>query len=81
MKIYFKNDGTYNEKAVGIPFTLNNIPIGYVCEVTPEYVTCEIWGKYITEERSIHFKNNEYIQELLTEIGFCNTPNSIKIQT
>lgn len=51
MKVYFKNDGTYGQRAVGIPVTSDDHPIGYVCDVTREVVTCEIWDKYIIKEQ------------------------------
>lgn len=51
MQIYFKNDGSYGQKAVGIPITVNDVPVGYVCEVNQDYVVLNIWDKYIIEER------------------------------
>lgn len=52
MTIYFSNDGTYGQKAVGIPVMSDNQPIGYVCEVTSQCVTCTIWDRFIRIEQS-----------------------------
>lgn len=54
MKIYFNNDGTYGQNAVGIPVTSDNKPIGYICEVTSERVTCEIWDRFICKEQFVY---------------------------
>ena len=51
MQIYFKNDGRYGQQSVGIPVTVNDMAVGYVCEVNKDHVILNIWDKYITEEQ------------------------------
>ena len=51
MEVYFKNDGTYGQGAVKAPVTVNGKPIGFICEVTEERVTCYLWDKFIQKEQ------------------------------
>ena len=51
MKVYFNNDGRYGQDAVNIPVTVNNVPVGFVCEVNEERVTCYLWERYISEKQ------------------------------
>lgn len=51
MEIYFKNDGSYDQRAVKIPVLMNGKPIGWVAEVTPERVTCYLWDRFIRKEQ------------------------------
>ena len=51
MEVYFKNDGTYGQSAVKAPVVANNKPIGFICEVTEERVTCYLWDKFIHKEQ------------------------------
>lgn len=71
MKIYFENNGTYNQKAVGAPVKLNDFPIGYICDVSDEKVTCEIWNRYITKEPCCDM---EVPEEYILSIGVTNNP-------
>lgn len=50
MEIYFKNDGSYDQRAVKIPVFMNGTPIGWITEVTPERVTCYLWDRFIKRE-------------------------------
>jgi len=49
--IYFTNDGSYGEKAVGIPVLINKTPIGFVSEVSAEKITCHIWDRFVNREQ------------------------------
>ena len=51
MEIYFENDGSYGQSAVKAPFVVNGKPIGFICEVTEERVTCYLWDKFIQKEQ------------------------------
>lgn len=51
MEIYFDNDGSYGSAAVGIPVMSNKRPIGFVCSVTADRVTCRIWDQYVAREQ------------------------------
>lgn len=56
MEVYFKNDGSYGQSAVKVPIIVNGKPIGFICEVTEELVTCYLWDRYIRKEvLGIHF--------------------------
>lgn len=51
MEVYFKNDGSYGQSAVKIPIIVNGKPIGFICEVTKELVTCYLWDKFVYKEQ------------------------------
>lgn len=51
MEVYFENDGTYGQSAVKTPVIVNGKPIGFICEVTEEIVTCYLWDKFIQKEQ------------------------------
>lgn len=51
MEIYFKNDGSYDQRSVKIPVLMNGKPIGWVAEVTPERVTCYLWDLFLRKEQ------------------------------
>ena len=50
MKIYFNNNGCYGQDAVYRPVLVEDVPIGFIYEVTKEQVTCYIWDKFINVE-------------------------------
>ena len=50
MEVYFNNDGSYGQSAVKTPIIVNGKPIGFICEVTEELVTCYLWDRYIQKE-------------------------------
>ena len=47
MKIYFNNDGSFGSKAIGAPVVFNDIPIGYVCDVSESKVSLHIWDRFV----------------------------------
>lgn len=51
MIIYFDNDGSYGQNAVNIPVVVNGKPIGFICEVTEERVTCYLWDRFVQKEQ------------------------------
>ena len=51
MEVYFRNDGSYGQKAVKIPVIANGKPIGFVSEVTEERVTCYLWDRFIQKDQ------------------------------
>lgn len=51
MEVYFKNNGLYGTDAINIPVIVNGKPIGFVCAVSEELVTCYLWDKYIHKEQ------------------------------
>ena len=51
MEVYFKNDGSYGQNAVNIPIIVNGKPIGFICEVTEERVTCYLWDRFVDKEQ------------------------------
>lgn len=51
MEVYFKNDGSYGQSAVKIPIVVNGKPIGFVCEVNEERVTCYLWDRFVHREQ------------------------------
>lgn len=51
MEVYFKNDGSYGQSAVKIPIVVNGKPIGFICEVTEERVTCYLWDRFVQKEQ------------------------------
>ena len=51
MKVYFSNDGSYGQGAVNRPVIANNKPIGFICEVTEELVTCYLWDRFVHKEQ------------------------------
>lgn len=50
MEIYFKNDGTYKTKDIGIPVIVDGFPIGYVQDITAREVICQLWDQCIGNE-------------------------------
>lgn len=66
MKIYFDNDGSYGQKAVGVPVLINDRAIGYVCEVTASTVVCELFNRYIKREQIglYAFQNEQDIRSI-----------------
>lgn len=54
MIVYFNNDGLYGQGAVNIPVLVNNVPIGFVSEVTKERVTCYLWDRFVGKEQIGH---------------------------
>ena len=53
MEVSFKNDGAYNESAVNSPVLVNNTPIGVICVVDADTVTCEIFDLFVGKEVAI----------------------------
>ena len=51
MEVYFKNDGSYGQSAVKVPVVVNGKPIGFICEVTEERVTCYLWDRFVQKEQ------------------------------
>lgn len=51
MEIYFDNDGSYGQGAVKAPVVVNGKPIGFICEVTEERVTCYLWDRFVQKEQ------------------------------
>lgn len=51
MEVYFKNDGSYGQSAVKAPVVVNGKPIGFICEVTEERVTCYLWDRFVQKEQ------------------------------
>lgn len=47
MKIYFDNDGSYDQGAINTPILVNGKPIGFISGVTEEYVTCYLFDMFI----------------------------------
>ena len=47
MDIFFKNDGSYGQSAVGIPVLVDYTPVGFVREVNADMVTCSLFDKFI----------------------------------
>ena len=47
MDIFFKNDGSYSQSAVGIPVLVDYTPVGFVREVNADMVTCSLFDKFI----------------------------------
>lgn len=47
MDIFFKNDGSYSQSAVGIPVLVDYTPVGFVREVNADMVT---FDKFIGKE-------------------------------
>lgn len=50
MDIFFKNDGSYGQSAVGIPVLVDYTPVGFVREVNAAMVTCSLFDKFIGKE-------------------------------
>lgn len=50
MDIFFKNDGSYSQSAVGIPVLVDYAPVGFVREVNADMVTCSLFDKFIGKE-------------------------------
>lgn len=50
MDIFFKNDGSYGQSAVGIPVLVDYTPVGFVREVSADMVTCSLFDKFIGKE-------------------------------
>lgn len=50
MDIFFKNDGSYGQSAVGIPVLVDHTPVGFVREVNADMVTCSLFDKFIGKE-------------------------------
>lgn len=50
MDIFFKNDGSYGQSAVGIPVLVDYTPVGFVREVNADTVTCSLFDKFIGKE-------------------------------
>lgn len=50
MDIFFKNDGSYSQSAVGIPVLVDYTPVGFVREVNADMVTCSLFDKFIGKE-------------------------------
>lgn len=48
--IFFKNDGSYGQSAVGIPVLVDYTPVGFVREVNADMVTCSLFDKFIGKE-------------------------------
>lgn len=51
MLIYFKNDGSYGQNAVYRPVIANHNAIGFIQEVSDEYVACNIFDKFVVKEQ------------------------------
>ena len=51
MEVYFKNDGSYGQSAVKAPIIVNGKPIGFICEVNEERVTCYLWDIFVDREQ------------------------------
>lgn len=51
MEIFFENDGSYGQSAVGIPVIADEKPIGFIREVLPDKVVCNIWDRFIGREQ------------------------------
>lgn len=47
MDIFFKNDGSYGQSAVGIPVLVDYTPVGFVREVNADMVTCSLFDKFV----------------------------------
>ena len=50
MDIFFKNDGSYGQSAVGIPVLVDYTPVGFVREVNADMVTCSLFDKFVGKE-------------------------------
>lgn len=50
MDIFFKNDGSYSQSAVGTPVLVDYTPVGFVREVNADMVTCSLFDKFIGKE-------------------------------
>ena len=50
MEVYFNNNGSYGQSAVKAPIIVNGKPIGFICEVSEERVTCCLWDRFVCEE-------------------------------
>ena len=65
MEVYFKNDGSYGQSAVKVPIMVNGKPIGFICEVTEERVTCYLWDRFVRQEvLGIHFSGEVDIHSI-----------------
>lgn len=51
MEVYFNNDGSYGQSAVKAPIVVNGKPIGFICEVSKERVTCYLWDRFVSKEQ------------------------------
>ena len=47
MRISFENRFNYNENMIGTPIIKDDIPVGYITEVSEKEVTGLIWDKYM----------------------------------
>lgn len=51
MEVYFNNDGSYGQSAVKAPIVVNGKPIGFICGVSKERVTCYLWDRFVSKEQ------------------------------
>lgn len=52
MDIFFKNDGSYGEAAIGKPVLVDYKPVGFISDVTPAEVTCTLFKSFIGREQA-----------------------------
>lgn len=52
MDIFFKNDGSYGEAAIGKPVLVDYKPVGFISDVTPAEVTCTLFKRFIGREQA-----------------------------
>ena len=52
MKIFFNNDGSYGEGALYRPVLINDKPIGFISEVTDDYVACHLFDMFVAKQQN-----------------------------
>lgn len=52
MDIFFKNDGSYGETAIGHPVLADYKPVGFISDVTPTEVTCTLFERFVGREQA-----------------------------
>lgn len=76
MVVYFGNNGSYGQSAVGIPVLADGVPIGFVSEVNEENVICYIWDRFVCREQiGMNLLSKEqdiHSIEILTPSNFCH---------
>lgn len=53
MDIFFKNDGSYGEAAIGKPVLVDYKPVGFISDVTSAEVTCTLFKRFIGREQAL----------------------------
>ena len=68
MEVYFNNDGSYGQSAVNAPIIVNGKPIGFICEVNKERITCYLWDRFVSKEQSeVSMCGEQYICSIRIE--------------